>query len=153
MSLSGQKAFGPPPANVLHSPQPSRTTTGIIPDLAPGRTVLVVRNLAAFVSRYGGGRDIAGQYAGQLDNRGENLRLVDANGEVILDFNYDPEWYPITEGIGFSLEIADENAPWDSWNLASSWRPSRNTGGSPARSDAPSARQRQGRPSVSKWEE
>ena len=85
-------------------------TGSTVTALAPGQTTLVVRNLAAFTSRYGAGVSIAGQYTGSLENNGERLQLVDASGEEILDFSYDNNWYPITDGLGFSLVIADEFA-------------------------------------------
>ena len=106
-------------------------TGGSVTSLDPGQSALIVRNLTAFTARYGAGFNIAGQYLGALDNRGENLRLEDATGEKILDFDYHAHWYPITDGLGFSLAIVDETAPWDSWGQASNWRPSAMAGGSP----------------------
>jgi len=38
-----------------------------VTSLAPGRSVLVVKNVAAFTNRYGSGFNIAGQYAGNLE--------------------------------------------------------------------------------------
>src|SRR5262249_19118129 len=61
--------------------------SGAVSSLAPGSTVLVVKDLAAFTARYGGGFNIAGQYEGYLNNGGERLQLVDASGEEILDFS------------------------------------------------------------------
>ncbi len=106
-------------------------TGSAIPSLAPGQRVLVVRSIAAFTSRYGTGLPIAGEYAGALNNGGEALRLEDATGEVILDFSFNNSWYPVTDGLGFSLVIRDELAPWDAWGLAASWRPSGSDAGSP----------------------
>jgi len=83
--------------------------------LDAGQTVLVVKNLAAFTARYGSGLPVAGQYIGNLDNSGERLRLLDAVGEEILDFSYNNSWYPITDGLGFSLVIIDEQGEPDSW--------------------------------------
>jgi hypothetical protein len=103
--------------------------------LAPGQSVLVVRDLAAFTQRYGYGFSIAGQFSGALDNGGETLRLEDAVGEKILEFEYDDDWYPITDGLGFSLVIVDPNLPWSAWGGKSSWRPSGALHGSPGASD------------------
>ncbi len=63
-------------------------TGSAVTNLLPGQTVLIVKNLAAFTARYGSGFTIAGQYAGALNNAGENLRLDDAVGEKVLDFSY-----------------------------------------------------------------
>ena len=106
-------------------------TGSSVTSLSAGQSVLVVKNLAAFTSRYGGGFNVAGQYIGALENGGENLRLEDATGEKILDFDYDNNWYPITDGDGFSLVIVNESAPWDTWGLQASWRPSGSERGSP----------------------
>ena len=111
------------------------TSTGAVTNLAPGQSTLLVHSLAAFTYRYGPGFKVAGAYSGALDNAGENLRLEDASGEKILDFSYNNSWYPITDGCGFSLVIANENAPWDSWGLPASWRPSGQPGGSPGVAD------------------
>ena len=110
-------------------------TGSAVTSLAPGATVLVVKNLAAFTARYGSGFNIAGQYTGSLENRGERVQLVDARGEEILDFSYDNNWYPITDGFGFSLVVADENAEPDAWDSKTNWRASGQLGGSPAGSD------------------
>ena len=95
-----------------------------VTSLAPGAHVLVVKNLAAFTARYGGGLPVAGQYLGNLDNAGERMQLLDASNEEILDFNYNNSWYPITDGLGFSLVIVNENAAPDDWSSKAQWRPS-----------------------------
>jgi hypothetical protein len=106
-----------------------------ITNLAPGQTVLVVRNIAAFTARYGLGFTIAGKYAGALNNGGENLRLEDGVGEKILEFAYNNTWYPITDGPGFSLVIVNEHASWGTWALKPSWRASSGLNGSPGGTD------------------
>jgi hypothetical protein len=110
-------------------------TGSAVTSLAPGQTVLIVRDQTAFTARYGSGFNIAGQYSGALNNGGETLRLEDAAGEKILEFTYNNTWYPITDGLGFSLVIVDENAPWDSWDNSSAWRASGNLNGSPGQAD------------------
>ncbi len=111
-------------------------TGSAVTNLAPGATVLVVRRNDAFASVYGTGLPVAGQYwSYALGNGGERLRLVDAVGEEILDFTFDNEWYPITDGLGFSLVAVDENAQPDAWSEKSQWRPSSTVVGSPGRTD------------------
>ncbi|MEY2408490.1 MAG: hypothetical protein QOF48_1160, partial [Verrucomicrobiota bacterium] len=95
---------------------------GVVTALAPGQTVTIARNPAAFHSRYPAA-GFVGPFQGQLENAGENLRLEDAVGEKILDFAYDGNWYPIVDGFGFALAIVDDHASWDTWGLKSSWRP------------------------------
>ena len=111
------------------------TGASAVTNLAPGGTVLLVHNPLAFTLRYGPGLNVAGQYNGSLNNSGDRLRLEDAVGEKILDFNYTNSWYPITDGSGFSLVIVNEKAPWDSWGLPASWRASGRPGGSPGLPD------------------
>jgi len=112
-------------------------TGSAVTDLAPNGYVLVVRNLAAFTSRYGANPNVAGAYVGILDNGGENLRLDDAVGEKILDFRYENNWYPVTDGPGASLVFINPAADWKTWGLKASWRPSAYDLGSPASTDPP----------------
>ncbi|HLP77811.1 MAG TPA: lamin tail domain-containing protein, partial [Candidatus Paceibacterota bacterium] len=112
-------------------------TGGAVTSLAPQQTVLLVRNQSAFTARYGGGFSIAGEFTGVLDNGSEALRLEDATGEKILEFGYSDGWYPITDGLGFSLVIVDENALWSTWGDKTRWRPSGALNGSPGMADPP----------------
>ena len=111
-------------------------TGSAVTSLAPGQTVLIVKDLTAFTARYGNGLPVAGEYTGYLDNAGERLQLLDASGEEILDFSYKDSWYPITDGLGFSLVVVDEHAEPDAWDSKSNWRPSSLMNGS-AGSDDP----------------
>ena len=106
-------------------------TGSAVTNLLPGARALVVKNSSAFTTRYGGGLPVAGQYVGNLDNDGERIQLLDSNNEEILDFSYDDDWYPITDGLGFSLVIVNEAAEPDAWDQKSQWRPSGALGGSP----------------------
>jgi hypothetical protein len=62
--------------------------------LAPGERVVVVRDLAAFQSRYteatypGLSAKTVGPWVGALDNGGELLTLVDNSGAIIASFTY-----------------------------------------------------------------
>jgi hypothetical protein len=108
--------------------------------LQPGAYGVVVRNRAAFTSRYGAAAaaNIVGDFpTDHLDNIGERIRLEDATGEVILDFNYSPAWHPATDGGGRSLVIKSAGAPVGTWGDAGAWRPSGAEGGSPGAADAP----------------
>jgi hypothetical protein len=103
--------------------------------LNPGESIVVVKNLAAFISRYGSLIRVAGEYSGLLNNAGERLTLFGPVGEPILDFTYDPTWYPTTDGGGYSLVVVDPFAPVSDWQLAQNWRPSGQPGGSPGAVD------------------
>lgn len=99
--------------------------------LAPGERVLVVRNLAAFTSRYGNRPNIAGVYSGSLDNNDDHVVLEGPMGEPLHDFTYKNGWYPATDGGGFSLVILDDTASPALWNLKESWGVSGTIGGTP----------------------
>jgi hypothetical protein len=71
--------------------------------LAAGARAVLVKNRAAFESRYGTNLPVIGEYIGSLDNSGERLTLLGALGETILDFSYHDGWQPLTDGAGFSL--------------------------------------------------
>jgi len=108
-----------------------------IESLPPGGFVLVVQNEAAFESRYGPEPAglIAGQYDGKLANGGETLRLVDFWNGTIAEFGYSDDWFPSTDGDGFSLTVVDPQGDPDAWGDPASWRPSAAVGGSPGSDD------------------
>jgi hypothetical protein len=106
-------------------------------ELPAGGYVMVVKSLSVFQARYGVGVNIAGQYSGSLENAGERIRLEDAIGQTILDFEYKDGWRDITDGGGFSLTIinaADPNI--NNWGQKDSWRASAYGGGSPGWDDS-----------------
>jgi len=101
-------------------------------NLDPGKTVVVVKNLAAFQTRYRtGGMRIAGEYIGGLKDSGELISLVDAGGQPIESFTYDDGWYPTTDGDGYSLVAVDPRASDAVLNTMEGWRPSRIPNGTP----------------------
>ncbi|MBN2131584.1 MAG: hypothetical protein JW741_18950, partial [Sedimentisphaerales bacterium] len=107
--------------------------------LAPGECVVIVKNAAAFASRYDtAGIQIApGAYTGSLDNAGETIKLEDRTNSTILEFDYDDDWFDQTDGEGHSLTIADPaNESLDNWGDPGAWRPSAEQGGSPGFEDA-----------------
>jgi hypothetical protein len=112
--------------------------------LGPGALTLVVGNLTAFEERYPGVATalVAGEHSGRLENAGEALRLEGAFGEAILDFSYDDEWLPATDGEGRSLVIVDAALDRARWGEAASWRASAALHGSPGAGEAaPAANQ------------
>lgn len=105
--------------------------------LGPGEYTVLVADPVAFESFYGTGIDVAGVYTGRLDNGGERLRLEDALGSTIHDFNYSDAWYPSTDGGGYSLNHIDpENGELAGWGLSENWYPSPVQHGSPGQGDS-----------------
>jgi len=113
-----------------------------ITSLAGGDLVLVVKNKAAFESRYGAGvsNKIAGEYSGKLANEGEKISLVDIWNGTIAKFEYsdDSGWPQSADGAGHSLvplASAILSGPDGSLNDGGNWRASTNIGGSPGQDD------------------
>jgi hypothetical protein len=105
----------------------------------------VVKNQAAFEAKYGTEFAIAnGQYDDDsLSNGGETLKLA-LGTLAIHEFNFDDDlpWPTASDGDGFSVVLSHttDNAemnPLDPLGLgiATNWRPSDATGGSPGKSD------------------
>ncbi|MHC4565178.1 MAG: lamin tail domain-containing protein, partial [Planctomycetota bacterium] len=116
--------------------------SGRIQSLDPGDFVLVVRNEAAFTSRYGTATSsrIAGEYSGKLSNNGESLDLSDFWNGKIAEFTYgDGRGWPLSaDGAGHSLvpvHSAIVDQPTGSLNYGGNWRASTYIGGSPAADD------------------
>ena len=111
-------------------------TGSAVTSLAPGQRVLLVRDQAAFTARYGTPVvPIAGVYTGGLDNAGEVLKTDDANNSTIQQFDYEDDWYPQTDGGGFSLVVRSETQDAGLWDSKLGWRPSDASGGTPGSDD------------------
>ena len=107
--------------------------------LDPGEHIVVVRDRVAFASRYGNGVRIAeasgvavgsGVFDGSLSNGGELLTIVDRDGTIIQQFEYNDggSWPGRADGNASSLEVRDTTGDYDS---SSNWRNSNEFGGSP----------------------
>ena len=115
---------------------------GSVTSLGPGEFVLVVRNQAAFESRYGAGLSaiIAGEYAGKLSNNGENISLVDLWNGTVAELAYnDGRGWPLAAAGGrhslVPLISALPGEPEGSLNYGGNWRASTYIGGSPGTDD------------------
>ncbi len=112
-----------------------------VTSLLPGEFVLVVRNAAAFNSRYPGlSSRIAGAYSGRLANEGEQITISDFWNGVIADFEYGSGygWPKTADGMGHSLVPVDSaipGQPFGSLNYAGNWRQSTYLNGSPGADD------------------
>ncbi|MFT4549473.1 MAG: hypothetical protein ACI9MB_003447, partial [Verrucomicrobiales bacterium] len=123
-----------------------RFTKGVDFDFAtdtlidPGAYVLIVKNQAAFESRYGTGLPVMGEWdaADKLNNGGENIKLSLGSGTGIIEFTYDDltPWPTAPDGGGFSLTLncPDQTLPADH-SVPQAWRASRLSGGSPGSDD------------------
>ena len=113
---------------------------GSVETLAAGGFVVVVRDLAAFASRYAtNGMQIAGTYSGKLANSGENIRL-EFYGQKVFDIAFNDAWgWPqAADGGGPSLvpltgDLASQG--FDILDYPGNWRASTYVHGSPGEAD------------------
>lgn len=117
--------------------------TYVFPDdtvLAPGAVIVLANNAnpAQFAARYPG-VVVFGYYAGNLDNGGERIALLDRGGNTVVAVHYDDEngWPLEADGTGRSLEIID---PWGDPNAPANWRASSVPYGTPGLAPAPPPR-------------
>ncbi len=96
--------------------------------LGPGERGVLVQDSAAFAEAYSNGVRILGQYEGRLNNGGETLRLLAANGAVITEITYSDEdpWPTDADGGGGSLVYSGGDA-----DDAANWNASVEAGGNP----------------------
>ncbi len=102
--------------------------------MPPNGFVVLAKNPEAFASRYDvpEGVEVVGPYEGNLSNGGERIKLEDAFGSTILSFTYDDDWYPETDGGGYSLVIVDAaGADHRDWDSEAAWGASAVVDGSP----------------------
>ena len=105
--------------------------------LAPWDRVVVVHDATLFAEAYGDRIPVAGQYRGKLGNGGDRIRLElpDEFGGAIIDFVYEDDWLPGTDGMGRSLEMKDLGATRGLWGNPSLWQESPTLGGTPGRGE------------------
>ncbi len=109
--------------------------------LQPGERCVVVALTAAYNLRYSGsGALVAGQFEGNLSDRGETIQLLDAVGESVLKFDYDPLWFgvpmvgnpstivPLT---GYSLVTRTSSPAWNTYDSPTTWALADTLGGTP----------------------
>ena len=98
--------------------------------LAAGAYGVVVKNLAAFQSRYGTSVNVIGTYTGSLNNGGENVAVSNGFGQVLESFTYNNKapWPTAPDGGGPSLEI---NSPTADPTNPANWHASTSPIGSP----------------------
>ncbi len=119
----------------------SRGIDFVFPDdprsrMAPGQSLLVVRDAEAFAFRYGAERArlIAGEFENEtgLSNRGEGLELVNAAREEVFTVEYDDAdlWPQSPDGDGPTLVWAGPIEDPD-FEDPTQWRVSRVSGGNP----------------------
>jgi hypothetical protein len=110
--------------------------SGDVPALAPGESVVVVNDMAAFTNRYTdwSSMRIAGEYDGSLNDGGERVALRDTLGSNIVTFTYnDGRGWPLAaDGAGHSLvPLVMVTQPDDALDYGGNWRAGTYMDGSP----------------------
>ncbi|MBN2183661.1 MAG: lamin tail domain-containing protein [Sedimentisphaerales bacterium] len=111
--------------------------------LGPGEFVLIVRNQAAFETRYGTGFSdrIAGTYSGRFDNGGERVGISDEWNGPVISFTYSDDigWPQAADGQGYSLVPKNwgttEDLQAGILDDPDNWLASANVNGSPGAED------------------
>jgi len=100
--------------------------------MAPGDYLILSKDQAEFDNQYGQGIPVLGEYSGSLSNKGETLVLEDVTqGLPVFEMDYKDDWYPITDGQGYSLVPVDPGESRINWSDQALWQPSQVIGGSP----------------------
>ena len=92
--------------------------------LAPGETAVIVGDRSCFEAWYGLGPRILGDYSGKLSNGGERIRLESSLGQEVINFEYEDDWHPMSDGGDYSLQLVGlsaESLDQAEWSLASGW--------------------------------
>lgn len=103
--------------------------------LAAGARLVLAANVPAFQLRYPDAPVSFGPWLGSLDNGGEEIEIVDAAGEVVLDFTYDDAWYPPTDGSGRTLVVSDDAPTHNGYGQPGHWAISGAASGTPGAGD------------------
>lgn len=105
-------------------------------NLAAGARFVLVASAPAFRLRHGPSPVVAGTFLGNLDNAGETIQLLDASGEVVLDFTYHDDWFPPTDGSGRALVARASSPDHALYDSPLNWAISGAASGSPGAADA-----------------
>ncbi len=91
--------------------------------LSPKESVVLASNLNAFTSRYGEINHLIVEYAGRLNNGGEELilQLPEPYPFNMVRFSFNDEWYSQADGEGYSLELKDLTIDPPLYNSRASW--------------------------------
>ena len=103
--------------------------------LPSGSSVILASDAAAFQARHGTNPRPVGIFRDSLDDSGETIRMENVLDVEVFEFAYQDRWYPVTDGLGYSLVLRADSIPEKDWDTAGAWRPSANVHGSPGQND------------------
>ncbi len=110
--------------------------------LAVGQFIVICRDRATFLTRYPSATAslAPGAFTGALDNSGETLALtLPLPWDVhVLNFFFDPDWFPSTANSGYSLTTINASTSLaQDWDKSYTWSPSTDSFGSPGSEGPP----------------
>ena len=101
--------------------------------LAPSSYLTLAHSTTHYQQLYGHAPQ--GQFTGKLDNGGEKIRLQNANTIGILEFSYNDNWYPYTDGLGHALQLRDTSSDISLLGTPEAWDTSKTYHGSPGQAE------------------
>jgi len=105
--------------------------------IAPGGYLVLAANPMAFALRYPEVAIPLGPMQGSLSSAGERLQIVAADGTSLASFSYRDDWHPLSDGEGFSLNLADELQIPTDYENARAWGASLAQNGTPGAPNGP----------------
>ena len=102
--------------------------------LDPHEFAVVVRNIDAFLLRYGSNVRVLGEYSGKLSNNGEQLSLRTPNAAddlIAIEYDDNSLWPKAADGVGATLEHINPGMSLEYFNKYYSWQPSAIPNGTP----------------------
>ena len=104
--------------------------------LPEGAYITIAKNLTAFNARYPTSEgSLAGPFSGNLSNGGETLELQSVSGSSLLQFRYEDDWYPATDGDGSSLVLSNDDESGADYSTQEAWQQGSILHGTPGTED------------------
>ncbi|MFN0125911.1 MAG: CotH kinase family protein [Verrucomicrobiales bacterium] len=105
--------------------------------LQPGAHLVVAKDLSAFAIRHGSVVPALGPYSGNLENSGESVLVLAADGTVLARIEYSGGWSAAARGGGRTLVLRQPDAVPVAYQLPAAWALSGIRHGTPSAPNGP----------------